>query len=93
MRVRHLICIGLFITATAVSGCATRPPGKILAVGKTYTAALSMAMLNFKVLSYRGDGWYSVQLLGKNNAPFTTKRPANINSSALSLLQAAGPAS
>ncbi|BDB15763.1 MAG: hypothetical protein ACYCQH_08505 [Acidithiobacillus ferrooxidans] len=46
-----------------------------------------MAMLKFKVLSYKGDGWYDVQLIGSNMEPFTTTEPALINSHALSILQ------
>jgi hypothetical protein len=87
MRVRHVIIAALIVTTMGLSGCAVRPPEKTLVIGTTYTAALSMAMLKFKVLSYKGDGWYTVQLIGSNMAPFSTTKPAMINSHALSILQ------
>lgn len=86
MRMRYLILAALMATTMAVSGCAEKGAGPLV-VGKTYTAALSMAMLNFKVLSYQGKGWYSVQLIGQHMSPFSTAVPALINARKLSLLQ------
>ena len=84
---RHMFIATWMVAMLGLSGCAASQPEKTLTIGTTYTAAVSMAMLKFKVLSYKGDGWYSVQLTGSNMEPFTTAEPALINSHALSILQ------
>jgi len=86
MRVCNGMAVSLLIMA-GLTGCAAGSAQKTLTIGTTYTAAVSMAMLKFKVLAYTGQGWYRVQLIGSNMEPFTTKRPALINSHQLSLLQ------
>lgn len=87
MRRRYLMLVVLMVATMTLSGCAEKNTGRVLTVGKTYTAALSMAMLKFKVLSYQGNGWYSVQLIGQHMSPFSTTIPALINSRNLSILQ------
>ena len=83
----HLIIATWMVAILWLSGCAVSQREKPLTIGTMYTAAVSMAILKFKVLSYKGDGWYSVQLIGSNMEPFTTAEPALINSHALSILQ------
>jgi hypothetical protein len=78
----------MVMTAVALTGCARAARPGVLAVGKTYTAAVSMAMLHFKVVARKGHGWYVVQLLGHNLEPFTGARPALINARQMSVLQA-----
>ncbi len=87
MRVHHVFLLALVFVTIGLSGCVGRPSKKPLVIGTTYTAAVSMAMLKFKVLSYKGNGWYTVQLIGSNMAPFNTTRSAMINMHALSILQ------
>lgn len=78
------------MTVAALTGCARKPQPGILTVGKTYTAAVSMAMMTFKVVARRGHGWYVVQLLGHNLEPFTGAKPALINARQMSVLQGKG---
>ncbi len=90
MHARYRVLVAGLMTVAALAGCArTSPPG-VLAVGKTYTAAVSMAMMTFKVVARRGHGWYVVQLLGHNLEPFTGAKPALINARQMSVLQAKG---
>lgn len=90
MRLPYRLFATAFVTAAVLTGCARQPPKSVLAVGRTYTAAVSMAMLNFKVVARKGHGWYLVQLLGHNLEPFTGARPALINARQMSVLQASG---
>ena len=76
------------LTAAVLAGCARASRPGVLAVGKTYTAAVSMAMLHFKVVARKGHGWYVIQLLGHNLEPFTGAKPALINARQMSVLQA-----
>ena len=87
MRARALIWAASFLAAGLLSGCGPHTPKPVLKVGSTYTAAVSMAMLTFKVLAHRGHGWYRVQLLGHNLEPFTGTKPALINARQMSVLQ------
>ncbi len=89
MRVHHVFLMALVLVTIGLYGCVGRPSKKPLVIGTTYTAAVSMTMLKFKVLSYKGNGWYTVQLIGSNMVPFNTTRSAVINMRALSILQPA----
>ncbi len=89
----HVSCrplLAAIVITAALAGCARAPRPGVLAVGKTYTAAVSMAMLHFKVAARAGHGWYVVYLLGHNLEPFTGTRPALINARQMSVLQADG---
>jgi hypothetical protein len=88
MRKSYRLFLVMVITTVALTGCARAARPGVLAVGKTYTAAVSMAMLHFKVVARKGHGWYVVQLLGHNLEPFTGARPALINARQMSVLQA-----
>ena len=88
MRKSYRLFLVMVMTAVALAGCARATRPGVLAVGKTYTAAVSMAMLHFKVVARKGHGWYVVQLLGHNLEPFTGARPALINARQMSVLQA-----
>ncbi|MHB1514003.1 MAG: hypothetical protein ACYCVM_04935 [Acidiferrobacter sp.] len=90
MRARYRIFVAGLVTMAALAGCARKPHPGVLTIGKTYTAAVSMAIMTFKVVARRGHGWYVVQLLGHNLEPFTAARPALINARQMSVLQGKG---
>ncbi|WP_298138701.1 hypothetical protein [Acidiferrobacter sp.] len=79
--------VAAVMMAAALDGCTRTPPPGVLSVGKTYTAAVSMAMLHFRVVARKGHGWYAVDLLGHNLEPFTGTKPALINARQMSVLQ------
>ena len=90
MRESCRLFLAVAVMAMALSGCARTVRPGVLVVGKSYTAAVSMAMLHFKVMARKGHGWYVIHLLGHNLEPFTGARPALINARQMSVLQADG---